>query len=185
MLCCAEVNSCLGGSNPPDSVGSFKSSAGLHPSQWCILVAAACVNTTQLWTNCSNWHERTAVSTSQGDVFTESKLEHEQDTLKSGSLGDDSHHFEQRHAVYMLPVQLLHHMQTVKQNIDADTWQMVWCLYAAEDVLPSKSHLSQFQQLCYKPMANCLPVCEDVCSCAQVFLSFVCMLFGLASLIYP
>ena len=183
-VCFADVPSCLGGSNPPNSVGSFRPSVGLHPSQWCNLVAAACVYATQLLTNSSNWHEHTAVSTSQGDVFAESKLGHEQVTLRSNSLGDDFHRSEQRHAVYMLPVQLLRHMQTVKQNIDADTWQMVWCLYATEDVSPGESHLSNSRSLCYKPMADCLPVCEYMCTCAQVFLNSVCMFLGLASVVY-
>ena len=168
-VCFADVPSCLGGSNPTDSVGSFKPSAGLHPSQWCNLVAAACVNATQLLTNSSKWHERTAVSTSQHYM---SKLEHEQDTLKRGSLGDDSHHSEQRHAVYMLPVQLLRHTWTVKQNIDADTWQMLWCLYATEDVLPSESHLFTVQAACATSPwpIGCLSVstCVLVLKCSSI-----------------
>lgn len=97
MLCCADVPSCLGGSNLQDSAGSWGSPANPLPSLLCGLTAAACFNASQS--------------------------------------------SDRRHAVYVLPVRLLRHMQTLQQNVDADTWQKVWCLYATEDLPPGESHL--------------------------------------------
>lgn len=74
-------------------------------------------------------------------MFAESKPQNEQESIVSSSSDDDLDHSEQRHAVYMLPVQLVRHMQNLQQNIDADTWQMVWSLYASEDVLPGELHI--------------------------------------------
>lgn len=48
---------------------------------------------------------------------------------------------DRRHAVYRLPVQLLGHMHTLQQNIDVDTWQQLWGLYATGDVRPGESYV--------------------------------------------
>lgn len=50
---------------------------------------------------------------------------------------------DRRHEAYRLPVQLLPHVhiQTLQQNIDVDTWQKLWGLYATEDVPPGESYL--------------------------------------------
>lgn len=111
-----------------------------HPSLWSGLTEAACLNAAQHLDDPSYCLEGTAVSSSQGDVPAESRLLPEQDTLRSSSSGHAFDNSERRPRVCMLPVQLLRHMQTLQQDIDADIWQMLWCLYATEDMQPGALH---------------------------------------------
>ena len=151
----ADVSSCLRGSNTQDSAGSLETSGKAHSSLWSGLTAAACLNATQQLDDPSYNDKHTAASMPQSavlncdsrdDVLAESRLRPDSGSgaILSGSDFDQS---ERRHGVYTLPVQLLRHMQTLQQKIDADTWQMVWCLYATEDVLPGALQHGQTMQL--------------------------------------
>ena len=173
----AGVPSCLGVSNDRNGPDNFRSSVSPHPSLWCGLTAAACVNAAQHLNDPSYSYQHAAGSTSQGDVLAQSRLPHGQDTIESRSSGDDFDHSERRHAIYMLPVQLLRHVETLQQDVAADTWHLLWDLYPTEDVLPGASQLA---------LSVCLPVFDlsmyasvSVCVCSRelgyVWQKFVCL----------
>lgn len=137
----ADVPSCFGGSNDQHGPDNLRPTVSPHPSLWCGLTAAACANAAQHLNDPSYSYQHTAGSISQGGVLAESRLQHEQDTSRSRSSGDDSDCSERRHAIYMLPVQLLRHVQTLQQEVDAETWQLLWGLYPTKTVLPGASQL--------------------------------------------
>lgn len=139
MLCFADITDCLGVSSAEDNAGSLRSPARPHPSLWCGLTAAACLNATKHLNEASYCNEGAA--TSQKDVLAEARLQPEPDTIRSSSSGHRFDQSERRPGVYMLPIQLLRHMQTLQQDVDADIWQQLWCLYATEDLPPGALQL--------------------------------------------
>ena len=136
VLCFADVSNCLEGSNLQDSAGSLRTPASPHPPLWSGLTAAACLNATQhlRLRDSSSSYELTAGATSQGDVLAESRLQPEQDTMSSSLSRHGLKQSERHQAIFMLPLQLLRHMQTLQQKVDVNTWQMLWRLYATEDL---------------------------------------------------
>ena len=140
MMCLADVSSCLCGSNLKNDTD--RSPAASHNSLWQGLTAAACANAIQHLTDLGPGDQHTASSSShkvlesasQDDVRAEPRVDPELETVFSHSSGDKLDQSDWHRAVYMLPVQLLHHTHTLQQSISADTWQMLWSLYAIRNV---------------------------------------------------